>query len=506
MKLRVLGTLFAVSLLGAGCQGAGEFAESTEASRSPQQGGTLRVIRGQAFDGWVGDAATTYVTYTTQQAVIEPLVRFGADGVHLRPGLAKSWQYDEDKLTWTFVLQKEARFSDGSAVTSADVAFSAGVWKKGPNFGASYQGIDRVKTPDDRTVVFELAYPDSTLPVALSWSVAGVLPKDFAGMSKDDYYAAPIGAGPFKVEEWTPGGRIVLTRNEHFYDAELPYVDKVVIDVVSDVNERAILFQGGEADIVEYVPVDTASQYGDDLVVLPRHNSPFLSMNTTRPSFDDVNARRAVAHAIDYKGIYDGALKGYADAPTGPLPPNIAHWAPPSESYFSQDLREAEQLSPAALGDAPVELLYDTTEGQDTLIAQIVQSSLAEVGVDVKLVGLETGTFIDRLYGGEFDLAVWAYGAISPDMVDPIGWLLATANNFAGSKAGLLASYNRYIAADTDAAKKAVVTEVQDKLATDVPFVTLAEASVLYAAASGVRGLAVAPWGVHYYDTIWLEQ
>ena len=104
-------------------------------------------------------------------------------------------------MSVTFKLRPEAKFSDGSALTSADVAWSEGIWAEGPNFGAVYAGIRKVRTPDDRTVVFELYDPDTTLPVVLSWSASGVMPEDFGGRTEDEYYEQPIGAGAFTVEE-----------------------------------------------------------------------------------------------------------------------------------------------------------------------------------------------------------------------------------------------------------------------------------------------------------------
>ncbi len=465
------------------------------------------MVRAESFDGWVMDSAAAYATYQTHQAVMEPLVRFAADGRTLEPGLAESWTYDADRPAWTFKLRDGLKFSDGTPVTSDDVAFSANVWKSGPNFGILYSGIEKVRTPDDRTVVFELSAPDTTLPVVLSWSASGIVPKDFGGKTEDEFFAQPIGAGAFTVQDWTPGGRILLARNPHYYDQERPYVDEVEIDVVADNNERAVMFEAGQADVVEYVPPVNAPQYSQGLVALEPSQIEHLSLNTTRPPFDDVRVRRAVALAIDYRSIYEGVLKGYGTAPRGIIAPNLAHWAAPTRPYFATDVEAAKrELAASAHPDVgKVELIYDSSSSVDHLIAQVIQADLAGIGIEVELSGLETGAFVDRAFGVDADMVLWSYGAISPDAIDPVGWILGTSWLFSGADTkGLGKAWVDYTSTESDAEKEAIIARVQDQNLDEIQAISLAEAQVLHAAGSDVHGLESAPWGLYYYDGIWL--
>jgi peptide/nickel transport system substrate-binding protein len=160
------------------------------------------------------DSAAAYATYQTHPAVLEGLLRFASDGESVEAGLADEWDYDAGARTWTFRIRDSARFSDGEPVTSADVAFSLEVWEQGPNFGPLYAGVTRVRTLDERTVVFEMKTPNSVFDALLSASVSGVMPEDFGGVSENQFYRDPVGAGPYKVEEWSRGGEIVLSPNE----------------------------------------------------------------------------------------------------------------------------------------------------------------------------------------------------------------------------------------------------------------------------------------------------
>ena len=301
--------------------------ETTQATEAPDDGGgTLNVLMFESFDGWVMDEAAAYVSYNMHQAVMEPLVRFAADGFNIEPGLAESWVYDPDALTLTFTLFEGAAFSNGDPVTAEDVAFSLSVWNEGLNFGGSWDSIAAV-TGEGREVVMELAFPDNTILPVLSGSISGIMPKDFGGMTAEEYYQNPIGAGPFTVEEWSIGGRTVLKKNPNYHREGRPYVDEVVLDVVTDVTEQQILFDAGDAHITMYLGPTVAQQYDPaDVYVCAVHSLSHIGMNVLRPPFDDRNLRQAVAYAIDYDAVNAG-LGGYFGPPSGVLSPGILNWA-----------------------------------------------------------------------------------------------------------------------------------------------------------------------------------
>ncbi len=493
--------LLALSLVTTGCSD-----NRSNASGRAAAAHTLHVYRSESFDGWVLDAAAAYASYQTHAAVMEPLVRFAADGIHVEPGLAESWAYDAGTYTWTFILRANAKFSNGEPVSSQDVVFSFGIWSKGVNFGRSFDRISKVVAVDARTIRFAMKSPDSTLPATLSGSIAGVMPANFGGVSKDRYYAAPIGAGPYTVSKWSGGGRIVLSRNQHYYAADRPYFDEVVIDVVPDDNELAILFESGQADIVEYVSAIMAGQYRRSaLVVTPTSQVSHLSLNVRAPPFDDLKVRRAVAMALDYNSIVNGPFKGAAHYPSGFLTPNIANWAPPSVHYHATDLAGAKALLQDSPPGArrPVELIYDAAIGADGLVAQIVSANLARVGIDVKLTGLETLAFVDRAYSLSADMIVWSYGAVSPDLADPLAWIDGTAYLFTGyDRSHFDVQHNTYLSTTSPALKRAAVVAMQDEALEQAAVIALAEYSTIHAVAATLSGFAPAPWGLYYYDTI----
>jgi len=464
----------------------------------------LRVLRVSGMESWVMDTGGSYAASQNYRAVLEPLLRFSADGQSLEPGLAAEWDYDPEALTITFTLQEGARFSNGDPVTAEDVIFSQGVWAAGANYGFIQDAVVSV-TGEGRTVVFELAYPDNTLLPLLSVSNLGIMPADFAGMTEEDYYSNPIGAGPFKVDEWSVGGGIVLSANEYYYDPNRPYVDKVIVEVVVDETTRQVMFDGGEADLVEYLSPRVAPQYDQTVVVAAApHPIQHVGMNVLAPPFDDPLVRQAVAYAIDYEGI-SAVLGPYWGLPTGILPPNMTMSAPPTKPYFRRDLARAQDLiaqSTAAEG-VTVELIFDSSEGMGDLLGPIVQANLAEIGINVTLTPLESLAFVDRAWVVDSDMAMWSYGAVSPAMADPLLWIYATGWLFSGYETDtLLDLYFAYATAATPDDARAIIAQIQDDAIDAAAVIALTQGSNLAAVDPDLSGYNMAPFGLSYYDTI----
>ncbi|MFW2338931.1 MAG: ABC transporter substrate-binding protein [Acidimicrobiia bacterium] len=466
--------------------------------------GVLNVVRFESFDGWNLDGAAAYSDYQTHFQVMEGLLRFTSDGKDVEAGLADNWVWDPDALTWTFTLREDATFSNGDPVTWEDVAFSLSVWQEGANFGGSYASIIGV-SGEGKTVVFELIDTDITLLPFLAASVSGVMPKDFAGMTQDEFLQNPIGAGAYQIDEWSVGGTIELSANPHFYDPDRPYYDKVIIETVPDETERQILFEGGDADIVEYLSPTVAPQYDPaNVVQVPVHSVEHIGLNVLRPPFDDPLARQAVAYAIDYEAITAG-LAPYFGLPSGILAPNIQNWAPPTKPYYRQDLAMAKDLlAQSTVPDgATVEFIYDVGNDLDTLIGQIIQANLAEIGFDVTLSGLETGAFLDRAFSIDADITVWNYGAVSPDISDPVSWVAVTGWLFSGYETDTLwDDFFTYAVSATPEEAQAVIAKIQDGAIDEAAAIAVAEGTYLHAVNPSLTGFASAPWGLHYYDTV----
>ncbi|GAA4156845.1 ABC transporter substrate-binding protein [Leifsonia shinshuensis] len=472
---------------------------------SAGSGDTLHVIRSESFDGWNPDSAAAYATYQTLDNVLEPLLKSNPDGHNVDAGIATKWSYDDAAKTWTFTLRPGVKFTDGTPVTPADVIFSAGVWAKGKNYGSLYGDIGSVTSPDAHTVVFHMTDTNTILPVLMTWSSSAIFPKDFGGKTEDAYWQKPIGAGAYAVDSWSTGGETVLSANPHYY--EKIGAKRVVIDTVTDSNQAAAMLQSGQADISQYLAPQDASIYGSTLKALPSSQIEHLSFNTTHAALADLHVRKAIAYAIDYAAIVKGAFKGYGTPAKGIIPSGLANWSAPDVPGYTHDLEKAKaELAQATTKPASLEIVYDASNQSDNDVAQILKQDLAPLGIQLKLSPLETGAFLDRAYGLTADLTLWSYGAVSPDVVDPLAWISGTSWLFSGVKTDeVTAQFHAYASAPSAADKKGIIRQVQDDGITELPAAALAQFQVLYAVAARVHGFAPTPWGMYHWSDITLS-
>lgn len=504
---RVAATCVATVLVATLTACAGSGAEGGEAG-DPVPGGTLKVLRANPFEGFEGDKQTLNSSYQLSQAVLEPLIRVAPDGSALEPGLASSWKYSKDNRSLRIELDPKATFSNGEPVTGEDVKFSIETWKAGPNYGASFGTVEDIEVVDDKTVVLHLSAPDTALVAFLAWGNAGVMPKDFGGRSAADFYQEPVGAGPFTVEKWSTNGEVLLKKNPHYYRDGLPYVDEVDSTFASDPNSVTLQLQSGEADMAdEILPVTASTLPKDSVYVGPEHLTPVLVMNTRDSDLADADVRRAIAYAIDYEAIADGALKGYGEVPQGALPTNVEHWAPPSVPYYSRDVDRAQELLDGA-GDAPDELtLTYPNDASSSVMAQVIQENLGEIGIEVELESADAATEVGAMSSGNYQLGIFSNNAITNDASDPAWYIVATSTMFTGLPTDdAVDILTRYASTQDDAEKEAAITDLQDLWTEQAPYVALAHTPALEGIRPVVHGAEVAPWGVYYLDTIWKSQ
>ncbi len=474
----------------------------------PVAGGTLNVVRANPFEGFELDQQSLNSSYQVSQAVIEPLIRVGEDGMSLEPGLATSWEYAKGGKQLTIELDPDANFSNGDPVTAADVAFSIETWQAGPNYGATFASIEKTEIVDEKKIVLHLGAPDTALVAFLAWATAGVMPEDFGGKTAEEYYQDPIGAGAYTVESWSANGEIVLEKNPDYYRDGLPYLDEIVSTYASDPNSVTLQLQSGEADMADEILPVTASTLPEGFAYAgPEHLTPVLVMNTREGALADTDVRRAIGYSIDYEAIAEGALKGYGVPPEGALPTNLENWAPPSDPYFSRDLDQAEELL-AGADAAPeaLELIYPN-DASSSVMAQVIQENLGEIGIEVELRSADSATAFGAMSSGEFDMVIFSNNAISPDASDPAWYIVATGTMFTGfptdDAIGILGDY---AATSRPEEKEAAITELQDLWSEEAPYIALAHTPALEGIRDVVHDAHVTPWGVYYFDTVWKSE
>ncbi len=363
--------------------------------------------------------------YGTQilQMTHASLLRMDAAGNPV-PDLADRWEA-RSPTELAFRIRDGVRFHDGRELSSADVRYTFS-WILDPAnrspHRATYGAIRSIDTPDARTVVFRLAEPFAPF---LAGMVRGIVP---AG-SPAAGYSPPIGAGPFKVDDFQQDAEIRLSRFEGYFGG-MPDIEKVVVKFLPDGNVRFLeLMKGSVNFILNGVDPDLipAALENENLVAeeAPGSNASYLGFNLRDPVLSDVRVRRAIAMAIDREAIVRTLWRGHADLADSLLPPGF--WAhgegiPPlrhDPAAASRLLDLAGYRDPDGDGPKPrFRMTYKTSQNELRLrIAAVIQEQLRRVGIAVEIRSLEWGTFFSDIRRGNFQLysLTWV-GIVDPDI------------------------------------------------------------------------------------------
>ena len=376
----------------------------------PAQAASLRMAWSQDATGLDPHSQTAFASLRLLELIYEPLVRLDTE-LNVVPAIADSWAFSADGLTLTFKLNADAKFSDGAAVTSADVKASFERLldeATGAAARSNFLSIAAIDTPDPQTVVFTLSQPDAPILVAMATINAAIAPA--AAIADGSIATTTLGSGPFVLDQWDPNSREVLSLNPNWAGGDIAY-DGITISVLPD--ETAILssLRAGQTDfavlndplVATLVPNEPNLQ----LNAVPGLAYNVLQFNPSRPPMDNLLVRQAMSCAINRQEILDAALVGEGKV-TGPLTMPAFASDPSTLFCYEQDLEKAKALmAEAGVDGFSAKVIAATGEPPvASAEAQVLQSQLAEIGVTLEIELMELSVFVDRWLAGDFDMAV----------------------------------------------------------------------------------------------------
>jgi peptide/nickel transport system substrate-binding protein len=214
---------------------------------APVDAATLRMAWAQDATGLDPHTQTAFSSLRLLELIYEPLVRLDPT-LTVGPAIAESWEFSEDGTTLTFKLDPDAKFHDGTQVTSADVKASFERILDEATAAATranFLSITNIDTPDNMTVVFNLSQPDAPILTAMTDINAAIVPA--SAIEAGTIGTQAIGSGPFKLDSWEPNAREVLSANPDWAGGEVA-LDGITITVLPD--ETAILasLRAGQTD------------------------------------------------------------------------------------------------------------------------------------------------------------------------------------------------------------------------------------------------------------------
>lgn len=486
------------------------------AQAAPKRGGTLTLAWLDAIDTLDPHFTMSGGSIKVINNVYNGLLKVSYDGkqVSFTPDLAEKWDMVDDK-THVFKLRPGVKFHDGDACDATAVKWSlervADPELKSPHAWkfAQLAGIDIV---DPLTVRLRFKKPFAFLPVALTGSTgrAGtIVSRRGVEQHGKAFGRNPVGTGPFKLVSWKENDSIELVRNPTYFEAGLPYLDKVVIRLIKEPSAGVAAVMSGQVDGLSVCPFQFIPQLrkNPNLVVHGQveGNYAFLGMNNKRAPFDDLALRQAVAFAIDRNVIVQQSYFGEAiPAYTCISPPMTGFYDPQiAKSGRGQffDLAKAKALRAKSKVQGEINPVYIVTEGftgsggMGTRNAQLLAPMLAQIGIKPKIELVDRAVWAQRRNAGDFDLYDEAWIAdLDPDETITPEWSTGKPWNFVGYSNP---AFDKAVAAAAEimdvAARRKLYVEAEDLLMADAPLAVLAHMKVFKVLAKKVQGFEYVP-------------
>ncbi|MET8647259.1 ABC transporter substrate-binding protein [Streptomyces sp. NPDC004675] len=432
-------------------------AVATSLAPAPQQAvakdkTVLTVAVAQSVDSLSPFLASRLVSTSIHRLTYEYLTNYDPKDAHVIPGLATKWESSPDKLTWTYTIRSNSKWSDGKQVTAEDAAWTFNKMMSDEGAatanGSFVTNFEKVTAPSATKLVVELKKPQATMtaldvPIVPKHVWESV--KDFSKFNNDKSFPI-VGDGPFVLTDYKPDSYVRLKPNKSFWRGA-PKFDELVFRYYKDQDAAVAALRKGEVSFVagspSLTPAQAASLKGDkNIHVNEGPGRRFYAIATNPgaqakdgskfgdgdPSLLDERVRHALFMAVDRKAVIDKVFQGHAVEGKGYIPPRFStyFWQPTAGQELAYDPAEAGRLLDQAgyqknadgkrVGKNGKPLNYrvlcHATDPNDKAVGKYLQEWWGKLGIGVTLNCLDNVT--DPWLAGTYDLAFDGW-SVNPD-------------------------------------------------------------------------------------------
>lgn len=441
------------------------------------------------------------------------------------PWLAESWTLI-DPTTWEFKIRDNANWSDGTPVTADDIAFSYARVRDVPGSVASFRGFVRtiasVEAKDPKTVIIKTNVPNPLLPTNLS-TVYVVSKHVGETATTEDYNSgkAMITQGPYKLESYVPGDRVVMTRNEEFWGTR-PEWKTVTFRYIANPAARTAALLAGDVDVIDKVSLsDLQSLRENDKVTV--HDYPGLRVLLLQPSFNpapnpfitdkagkpldknpllDQRVREALNIAINRDLIADRVLRGGATVASQWMPEGTFGYDPETGPIAFDVDRAKALLAEAGYPDGFKLTMHVPGERYPMApeAAQAIAQFWTRIGVETQVEVVPFSVYSGKANANEYAMATIAWGNGTGEGTYAMTTILGTVSKEKGLGASnwgrySSAEHDRLLEAATsefdDAKREAIIRDAVKVVSKDVGVIPLFHYKNIWASR---KGLKVMPW------------
>jgi ABC-type transport system substrate-binding protein len=486
------------------------------------------------------DPQCTTDYYTVGMNIFDRLVEVQAndDGTsEIVPSLAKSWTVSDDGLTYSFTLEEGVKYSNGADLTSSDVLYTIKrmlTYPKAVNDDIydMIEGAEAVQNGeteelsgfeivDDYNFNITLTEPYAAFLACLTTPGASIFDEETTEAAGDQFGIDPavtIGTGPFVFTSWDLNSQLVLTANPDCWSGA-PACDGVVMKVVPDEATQRMMFENGEIDLLDLDYAATQMEYflnnedyQDQIVSGTRVGIYYICLNQDYEPLNNVLVRQALQRAVDRQAILDAVFAGQGTVENGIFPHGLIGYNAdlPEIPYDVEAAKEL--LAEAGYADGfTMDICYSSDVSTTTKdITEIVAAEWGEIGVQVNIVEVDEGSYLDKRAAGEIESYVANWSA---DFNDPDNFIYSFFGNDGNvSRRGF--GYTNEDAITRVAAARAIVDE-DERIAEyqaleeliiqeDACWVPLFSKQHLYVVNPRVSGFTVSwnGWSNNYYRNV----
>lgn len=438
----------------------------------------------------------------------EGLTTVGKDGT-IVPGVAEKWDISSDGLVWTFHLRKDAKWSDGKAVTAndfvyswrrtvnkdtaADYAYYIYFIKNGAAINSGKAAVDTLgaKAIDDKTLEVTLENPCSFFTEIVAFPTLVPQREDIVSKDPKKWALDPktyISNGPYKLVSWEHDSKITFEKNDNYWGKDTVVAPKIEWFLMNDQNAILSAFKDGQVAYAENIPQDEYAKEKENgtLHILPKLGTYYIDLVNTKPPFDNPKVRRALSLAIDRNYIVEKVSKGGETPASGFVPYGIAdvkqdpdfrttagEFVSTKPADYQKNVAEAKKLLAEAgyadgKGLPKITFGLNSGAGHEPIAEAIQQMWKKELGVQVEVLAQEWNVFQQSRKDGVYSIN--RNGWIG-DYMDPSTFMdIFTTGNGQNNAKYANPKYDEYIEKarkETDPAKRIQLFHDAEKLLMD---------------------------------------
>ncbi|EJW15047.1 ABC transporter substrate-binding protein [Paenibacillus alvei] len=427
-KLWIIGLLTLIVLVVSACgnnttPAKDSTATTAEGSGQPKDGGNIIIAVHEDPRVLNPMYSNDRVTLTINQTLYAPLYTV-EDGGKKKFVLAESMTPSKDFLTYTLKLRKGLTWHDGKPLTADDVVFTMNSILDEKQHSTDRESYIfngkplQAKKVDDLTVDFVLPQPTASFEgIFASFKP---IPKHIfegeADIEKSSKNANPIGSGAYKFKEYRPGEYVTLDRYDNYF-AGKGHLDQIIYRIAKDPNAANLALQNGELNMRKVDPADYNKLNASgklNMVVYPEGRLNYLVFNMNVDAMQKKEVRQAISYAINKEELIQLAYGSaeFADPASSIFTPDTTYYTADVEKYDYSAEKAKELLQKAGVSNLKLKLAYSNAVKIQTSQALYIQQKLKEVGIEVELMPLESGTFSNMALDPDntkFDLSFNGY-------------------------------------------------------------------------------------------------